>query len=165
MTSTRENQEETEALLPRHGIKEEDFEDEDTTSEMKGRVGTTKSSAKFQTPFAFILLSFLTVLALGLSCVAEEYIIKQIPGFDFFWFLAFSELVVFSALTVLVQLCGWDQEEEEEERRSARRRTRRKTKRNRAMWIYERKERQRIRIRVDFGTRKRRKQRSCWVGF
>ena len=116
MTSTRENQEETEALLPRHGIKEEDFEDEDTTSEMKGRVGTTKST-KFQTPFAFILLSFLTILALGLSCVAEEYIIKQIPGFDFFWFLAFSELVVFSALTVLVQLCGWDQEEEEEEKK------------------------------------------------
>ena len=81
MTSTRENQEETEALLPRHGIKDEDFEDEDTPSEMKGRVGTTtKSSAKFQTPFAFILLSFLTVLALGLSCVAEEYIIKQYPG-------------------------------------------------------------------------------------
>ena len=42
MTSTRENQEETEALLTRHGIKEEDFEDEETTSEMKGRVGTTK---------------------------------------------------------------------------------------------------------------------------
>ncbi|CAL6351518.1 unnamed protein product [Bathycoccus prasinos] len=70
------------------------------------------TKSKFQTPFAFILLSFLTVLALGLSCVAEEYIIKQIPGFDFFWFLAFSELVVFSALTVLVQLCGWDEEEE-----------------------------------------------------
>ena len=114
MTSARETEEETEALLPRHGIKEED-EDEDT-SEMKGRVGMTKST-KFQTPFAFILLSFLTILALGLSCVAEEYIIKQIPGFDFFWFLAFSELVVFSALTVLVQLCGWDQEEEEEEKK------------------------------------------------
>ena len=114
MTSTRETEEETEALLTIHRIKEEDKDDDDAsegeTTEMKGRVMT---KSKFQTPFAFILLSFLTILALGLSCVAEEYIIKQIPGFDFFWFLAFSELVVFSALTVLVQLCGWDQEEEE----------------------------------------------------
>ena len=59
-------------------------------------------------PAAFLALSTLTVLALGLSCVAEEYIIKQIPGFDFFWFLACSELVVFSALTLAVQKLGCD---------------------------------------------------------
>ena len=59
-------------------------------------------------PTAFLALSTLTVLALGLSCVAEEYIIKQIPGFDFFWFLACSELVVFSALTLAVQKLGCD---------------------------------------------------------
>ncbi|CAL6353024.1 unnamed protein product [Bathycoccus prasinos] len=111
MTSTRETEEETEALLTKKTRTREEDENtsEGETTEMKGRVMT---KSKFQTPFAFILLSFLTVLALGLSCVAEEYIIKQIPGFDFFWFLAFSELVVFSALTVLVQLCGWDEEEE-----------------------------------------------------
>ena len=125
MTSTREKQEETEALLTKKTrTREEDentSEGGETTTEMKGRVvGMTTKSTKFQTPFAFILLSFLTILALGLSCVAEEYIIKQIPGFDFFWFLAFSELVVFSALTVLVQLCGWDQEEEEEEEKKKR---------------------------------------------
>ena len=125
MSSTRENQEETEALLTKKPrTREEDentSEGGETTTEMKGRVVVmTTKSTKFQTPFAFILLSFLTILALGLSCVAEEYIIKQIPGFDFFWFLAFSELVVFSALTVLVQLCGWDQEEEEEEEKKKR---------------------------------------------
>ena len=111
MTSTRGKEEETEALLTKKTRTREEDENtsEGETTEMKGRVMT---KSKFQTPFAFILLSFLTVLALGLSCVAEEYIIKQIPGFDFFWFLAFSELVVFSALTVLVQLCGWDEEEE-----------------------------------------------------
>ena len=114
MTSTRETEEETEALLTKKTRTREEDENtsEGETTEMKGRVMT---KSKFQTPFAFILLSFLTVLALGLSCVAEEYIIKQIPGFDFFWFLAFSELVVFSALTVLVQQCGWDEEEEEKE--------------------------------------------------
>ena len=111
MTSTRGKEEETEALLTKKTRTREEDENtsEGETTEMKGRVMT---KSKFQTPFAFILLSFLTVLALGLSCVAEEYIIKQIPGFDFFWFLAFSELVVFSALTVLVQLCGWDEVEE-----------------------------------------------------
>jgi len=116
MTSTRGKEEETEALLTKKTRTREEDENtsEGETTEMKGRVMT---KSKFQTPFAFILLSFLTVLALGLSCVAEEYIIKQIPGFDFFWFLAFSELVVFSALTVLVQLCGWDPEEEEEEKK------------------------------------------------
>ena len=116
MTSTRETEEETEALLTKKARTREEDENtsEGETTEMKGRVMT---KSKFQTPFAFILLSFLTILALGLSCVAEEYIIKQIPGFDFFWFLAFSELVVFSALTVLVQLCGWDPEEEEEEKK------------------------------------------------
>ena len=116
MTSTRETEEETEALLTKKARTREEDENtsEGETTEMKGRVMT---KSMFQTPFAFILLSFLNVLALGLSCVAEEYIIKQIPGFDFFWFLAFSELVVFSALTVLVQLCGWDPEEEEEEKK------------------------------------------------
>ena len=111
MTSTRGKEEETEALLTKKTRTREEDENtsEGETTEMKGRVMT---KSKFQTPSAFILLSFLTVLALGLSCVAEEYIIKQIPGFDFFWFLAFSELVVFSALAVLVQLCGWDEEEE-----------------------------------------------------
>ena len=114
MTSTRGKEEETEALLTKKTRTREEDENtsEGETTEMKGRVMT---KSKFQTPFAFILLSFLTVLALGLSCVAEEYIIKQIPGFDFFWFLAFSGLVVFSALTVLVQQCGWDEEEEEKE--------------------------------------------------
>ena len=116
MTSTRETEEETEALLTKKTRTREEDENtsEGETTEMKGRVMT---KSKFQTPFAFILLSFLTVLALGLSCVAEEYIIKQIPGFDFFWFLAFSELVVFSALTVLVQLCGWDEEEEKNKKK------------------------------------------------
>ena len=117
MTSTRETEEETEALLTKKTRTREEDENtsEGETTEMGGRVMT---KSKFQTPFAFILLSFLTILALGLSCVAEEYIIKQIPGFDFFWFLAFSELVVFSALTVLVQLCGWDPEEEEEKNKN-----------------------------------------------
>ena len=117
MTSTRETEEETEALLTKKTRTREEDENtsEGETTEMGGRVMT---KSKFKTPFAFILLSFLTILALGLSCVAEEYIIKQIPGFDFFWFLAFSELVVFSALTVLVQLCGWDPEEEEEKNKN-----------------------------------------------
>ena len=113
MTSTREKETETEALLTKKTRSTREEEDDSTSEETMG--GRVMTKSKFQTPFAFILLSFLTVLALGLSCVAEEYIIKQIPGFDFFWFLAFSELVVFSALTVLVQQCGWDEEEEEKE--------------------------------------------------
>ena len=70
---------------------------------------------RFRTPLAFVILSASTILALGLACVAEEYMIKQIPGFDFFWFLAFSELVVFSALTIVVQKLGWDPNGEEGE--------------------------------------------------
>jgi len=114
MTSTREKETETEALLTKKTRSTRE-EEGDSTSEEETMGGRVMRKSKFQTPFAFILLSFLTVLALGLSCVAEEYIIKQIPGFDFFWFLAFSELVVFGALTVLVQQCGWDEEEEEKE--------------------------------------------------
>lgn len=97
-----EDKRETEALLASSSSASED----DMPRVQKNR---------FQTPLAFVLLSASTILALGLSCVAEEYIIKQIPGFDFFWFLAFSELVVFSALTIVVQKLGWDPNGEEGE--------------------------------------------------
>ena len=102
---------ETDALLTETGSEAPEEEEEDII--VAGRAKsmpkkTHKQRDRFQTPAAFIAVSTLTVLALGLSCVAEEYIIKQIPGFDFFWFLACSELVVFSALTLAVQKLGCD---------------------------------------------------------
>ncbi len=111
---TKGTAEETDALLPDEttttGSDDNAPEEEEsaTPSMMKTRRRDQKRFHAGFGPAAFLALSTLTVLALGLSCVAEEYIIKQIPGFDFFWFLACSELVVFSALTLAVQKLGCD---------------------------------------------------------
>ena len=109
--------EETDALLPDETATTTTTtgsDDDDTTTapeeeeESETLLMMMKMKTRRRGPAAFLALSTLTVLALGLSCVAEEYIIKQIPGFDFFWFLACSELVVFSALTLAVQKLGCD---------------------------------------------------------
>ena len=104
---------ETDALLPDETTTTGSDDDNTTAPEEEEESETLSMMMKMKKtrgrgPAAFLALSTLTVLALGLSCVAEEYIIKQIPGFDFFWFLACSELVVFSALTLAVQKLGCD---------------------------------------------------------
>ena len=123
--------EETDALLPDASTTTTTGRDDDNTTLPEEEEETLSMMMKMKKtrrrgPAAFLALSTLTVLALGLSCVAEEYIIKQIPGFDFFWFLACSELVVFSALTLAVQKLGCDpnavgeEKEENEEEKVAR---------------------------------------------
>jgi len=87
---------------------------DDEFSEMRKR---QRVPTVYEHEFAFVLLSAATIAMLGLSCVAEEYIIKQIPGFDFFWFLAFSELVVFSLFTWLVTKFGFDFDGQTEDER------------------------------------------------
>ena len=98
---------ETDALLPDETTTGSD-DDNTAPEEEESATPSMMMKTRRRGPAAFLALSTLTVLALGLSCVAEEYIIKQIPGFDFFWFLACSELVVFSALTLAVQKLGCD---------------------------------------------------------
>ena len=111
---TKGTAEETDALLPDASTTTTTGRDDDNTTVPEEEEEETLSmmmkmkKTRRRGPAAFLALSTLTVLALGLSCVAEEYIIKQIPGFDFFWFLACSELVVFSALTLAVQKLGCD---------------------------------------------------------
>lgn len=46
----------------------------------------------------FALLSFGTILLITLSCYVEEWIFKQLPGFNFHWFVALVELAVFALL-------------------------------------------------------------------
>jgi len=46
----------------------------------------------------FVLLSFGTILLITLSCYVEEWIFKQLPGFNFHWFVALVELAVFALL-------------------------------------------------------------------
>jgi len=55
---------------------------------------------------AFLFLSVGTVLSIGISCAAEEFILKRIEGFTFYWFLALFELVVFSGMTFLTSYAG-----------------------------------------------------------
>jgi len=55
-----------------------------------------------QRSHAFTLLSFGTISAIGVSCAAEEYILKRIVGFNHYWFLAFAELLTFAVCTYLV---------------------------------------------------------------
>jgi len=46
----------------------------------------------------FVLLAFGTIFFVQLSCVLEEWIFKQLPGFGFHWTVAFVELVLFAVL-------------------------------------------------------------------
>jgi adenosine 3'-phospho 5'-phosphosulfate transporter B3 len=65
-----------------------------TTIQLFNNVTVTSSKA-------FLFLSVGTVLSIGISCAAEEFILKRIEGFTFYWFLALFELVVFSGMTFL----------------------------------------------------------------
>ena len=65
-----------------------------TTIQLFNNVTATSSKA-------FLFLSVGTVLSIGISCAAEEFILKRIEGFTFYWFLALFELVVFSGMTFL----------------------------------------------------------------
>ena len=53
-----------------------------------------------KTTTLFACLSAGTIASIGVSCAAEEYILKRLEGFRFYWFLALFELVVFSAMTL-----------------------------------------------------------------
>lgn len=55
---------------------------------------------------AFVVLSLGTVLMIGLSCYLEEWILKALVGFKFYWTMAFFELVVFAVITYAVAK-GW----------------------------------------------------------
>ena len=61
---------------------------------------TTKHRSKTTTTALFACLSAGTIASIGVSCAAEEYILKRLEGFRFYWFLALFELVVFSAMTL-----------------------------------------------------------------
>ena len=54
----------------------------------------------------FVALSLGTVLMIGLSCYLEEWMLKAMVGFKFYWTMAFFELVVFAAITYAVSK-GW----------------------------------------------------------
>ena len=70
-----------------------------TTIQLFNNVTVTSSKA-------FLFLSVGTVLSIGISCAAEEFILKRIEGFTFYWFLALFELVVFSGMTFLTSYAG-----------------------------------------------------------
>ena len=59
---------------------------------------------KFNNEYAFILLSCATISAIGLSCYLEEYILKGLEGFDYYWTMALAELSVFAVITFGVHL-------------------------------------------------------------
>ena len=65
-----------------------------TTSTMMMRNHRSKTTT------LFACLSAGTIASIGVSCAAEEYILKRLEGFRFYWFLALFELVVFSAMTL-----------------------------------------------------------------
>ena len=44
----------------------------------------------------WLLLATGTLVFIQLSCVIEEYIFKQLPRFNFFWFVALFELLIFT---------------------------------------------------------------------
>ena len=56
----------------------------------------------------FIFLSIGTIASIGISCAAEEYILKRIEGFHHYWFLALFELVVFSVMTFVWMMITMD---------------------------------------------------------
>mgnify|MGYP002040206709 FL=1 len=56
----------------------------------------------------FIFLSIGTIASIGISCAAEEYILKRIEGFHHYWFLALFELVVFSLMTFVYMMITMD---------------------------------------------------------
>ncbi|CAL6331802.1 unnamed protein product [Bathycoccus prasinos] len=58
----------------------------------------------------FIFLSIGTIASIGISCAAEEYILKRIEGFHHYWFLALFELVVFSVMTFVWMMITTDNE-------------------------------------------------------
>ena len=62
--------------------------------------GTLTSTKMHSKTTLFACLSAGTIASIGVSCAAEEYILKRLEGFRFYWFLALFELVVFSAMTL-----------------------------------------------------------------
>ena len=44
----------------------------------------------------FATLSVTFIACVSVSCVAEEFMYKHLPGFDYFWTVAFAELLVFA---------------------------------------------------------------------
>mmetsp|Transcript_62725 Transcript_62725/g.168587 ORF Transcript_62725/g.168587 Transcript_62725/m.168587 type:complete len:362 (-) Transcript_62725:769-1854(-) len=44
----------------------------------------------------FLILSTVFIVMMGLSCYVEEWIFKELPGFDFYWTVTFVELVCFT---------------------------------------------------------------------
>ena len=49
----------------------------------------------------FAVLSSTFILCVGISCVAEEAMYKHLPEFDYFWTVAFVELLTFAGMSVL----------------------------------------------------------------
>ena len=48
----------------------------------------------------FAALSALTIVLISASCYFEEWMYKALPGFDYFWTVAFAELLVFSVMSI-----------------------------------------------------------------
>ena len=48
----------------------------------------------------FAALSALTIVLISASCYFEEWMYKVLPGFNYFWTVAFAELLVFSVMSI-----------------------------------------------------------------
>ena len=54
----------------------------------------------------FATLSVTFIACVSVSCVAEEFMYKHLPGFDYFWTVAFAELLVFTLASFAGAACA-----------------------------------------------------------
>ena len=68
--------------------------------------GDTLFGVKLGYDGVFATLAVLTIVLISASCYFEEWMYKQLPGFNYFWTVALAELFMFSVMSVGGAACN-----------------------------------------------------------